>query len=120
MPGWRLGWLFVPRDMVERARSYLGCLFLTAPTISQHVALAAMDCTAELEANRAAYAANRALLLAALPGMGLSHTAPPCGAFYIYGGIQTGKALLRDVFFQYVLFLRFDVTIKRKNNKREQ
>lgn len=88
MPGWRLGWLFVPRGMIERARSYLGCLFLTAPTISQHVALAAMDCTDELEANRATYAANRELLLAALPGLGVRRIAPPDGAFYVYGDIS--------------------------------
>ncbi len=88
MPGWRLGWLLVPRDMVEHARAYLGCLFLTAPTISQHAALAAMDCADELEANRASYAVNRQLLLDALPGLGLRRIAPPDGAFYIYGDIS--------------------------------
>src|SRR3546814_15156274 len=62
--------------------------YTNALPICQHVALAAMDCTDELEANRAAYAANRDLLLAALPGMGLRHIAPPDGAFYIYGDIS--------------------------------
>jgi aspartate/methionine/tyrosine aminotransferase len=87
MPGWRLGWLLVPPDLVERAWSYLGCLFLTPPTLSQHAALAALDATEELDANVAVYAGNRARLLEALPQMGLRRIAPPDGAFYIYADI---------------------------------
>jgi len=87
MPGWRLGWLLAPPDLVERAWCYLGCLFLTPPTLSQHAALAAMDCTQELDANVAVYAGNRARLLDALPRMGLRQIAPPDGAFYIYADI---------------------------------
>lgn len=88
MPGWRLGWLYVPCELVETARSYLGCLFLTAPVVSQYAALAAMDCTDVLEANRETYAVNRALFLDALPKMGLDRIAPPDGAFYIYCDIS--------------------------------
>lgn len=87
MPGWRLGWLLVPPDLIERAWSYLGCLFLTPPTLSQHAALAALDCAEELDANVAVYAGNRARLLEALPQMGLRRIAPPDGAFYIYADI---------------------------------
>nr|WP_047169551.1 aminotransferase class I/II-fold pyridoxal phosphate-dependent enzyme [Sphingomonas sp. Y57] len=87
MPGWRLGWLLVPPDLVERAWSYLGCLFLTPPTLSQHAALAALDCGEELDANVAVYAGNRARLLEALPQLGLRRIAPPDGAFYIYADI---------------------------------
>ncbi|WP_264595376.1 MULTISPECIES: pyridoxal phosphate-dependent aminotransferase [unclassified Sphingobium] len=88
MPGWRLGWLYVPRAMVERARAYMGSLFLTAPSISQHAALAALDCTSELEAHRATYARNREILLDALPALGLRRIAPPDGAFYIYADVS--------------------------------
>jgi aspartate/methionine/tyrosine aminotransferase len=41
-----------------------------------------------LEANRAAYARNRALLLDRLPKLGLDNFAPPDGAFYIYADIS--------------------------------
>ncbi len=87
MPGWRLGWLMVPPDLIQKAWSYLGCLFLTPPTLSQHAALAAFDCTAELDANVAVYARNRQRLLEVLPQMGLRRIAPPDGAFYIYADI---------------------------------
>ncbi|MCW2394045.1 aspartate/methionine/tyrosine aminotransferase [Sphingobium sp. B8D3C] len=88
MPGWRLGWLYVPRAMVERARAYMGSLFLTAPSISQHAALAALDCTSELEAHRATYARNRDIFMEALPALGLRRIAPPDGAFYIYADVS--------------------------------
>jgi aspartate/methionine/tyrosine aminotransferase len=87
MVGWRLGWLLAPADKVELARAYRGNLFLTAPSLSQHAALAAMDCTPELNAHVETYRVNRALLLDALPRMGLNSIAPPDGAFYIWADI---------------------------------
>jgi aspartate/methionine/tyrosine aminotransferase len=88
MVGWRLGWLLVPPDQVHRARAFMGNLFLTAPSLSQHAALVALDCRDELESHVATYARNRALLLAALPKLGLGVIAPPDGAFYIYASIR--------------------------------
>jgi aspartate/methionine/tyrosine aminotransferase len=87
MVGWRLGWLLVPSDHVERARAYVGNLFLTAPSLSQHAGLAALDCHEELQGHVAVYARNRQLLLDALPRLGLTSIAPPDGAFYIYADI---------------------------------
>lgn len=87
MVGWRLGWLVAPKDHVHRARAYAGNLFLTAPSLSQHAALAAMDSREELEGHVTVYRRNRALLLEALPSMGLTAIAPPDGAFYIYADI---------------------------------
>ena len=88
MVGWRLGWLLVPPEHVHRARAYMGNLFLTAPSLSQHAGLAALDSREELEAHVAVYARNRKLLLAALPGLGLNAIAPPDGAFYLYANIE--------------------------------
>jgi aspartate/methionine/tyrosine aminotransferase len=88
MVGWRLGWLLVPAEHVHRARAYMGNLFLTAPSLSQHAGLVALDCRDELEGHVATYARNRALLLAALPKLGLDVIAPPDGAFYIYASIR--------------------------------
>ena len=87
MVGWRLGWLLAPPDHLAAARAYVGNLFLTAPSLSQHAALAALDSRAELEGHVKVYARNRALLLEALPGLGLSAIAPPDGAFYIYADV---------------------------------
>jgi aspartate/methionine/tyrosine aminotransferase len=104
MVGWRLGWLLAPKRDLARARAYVGNLFLTAPSLSQHAGLTAMDAREELDANVEVYRANRALLLEALPKLGLQKIAPPDGAFYIYADIghltddslAFCKQLLRD------------------------
>ena len=88
MVGWRLGWLLVPPEHVERARAYFGNLFLTAPSLSQHAALVALDCREELEGHVSVYRRNRAALLEALPKLGLRSIAPPDGAFYIYADVR--------------------------------
>ena len=88
MAGWRLGWLVVPESGIDAARARMGSLFLTPPSLAQHAALVAMDCTDELQANIATYARNRELLLAALPELGLARIAPPDGAFYVYADVS--------------------------------
>ncbi len=87
MAGWRLGWLVAPGGHARRARAYVGNLFLTAPALSQHAGLAAMDARDELEGHVAVYRRNRELLLQALPKLGLASIAPPDGAFYIWADI---------------------------------
>ena len=87
MPGWRLGWLVVPQDLVGQARARMGNLFLTPPSLSQHAGLVALDCAEELDGHVRTYARNRDLLLAALPAMGLARIAPPDGAFYVYADV---------------------------------
>lgn len=87
MVGWRLGWLVSPVAYVDQVRALVGNLFLTAPSLSQHAGLAAMDSDAELRGHVAVYRKNRDLMLSALPAMGLTRTAPPDGAFYIYADI---------------------------------
>jgi len=88
MAGWRLGWLLSPADRVDQAVAYVGNLFLTPPSLAQHAALVAMDETDELEGQVEVYRANRALMLDALPRLGLKSIAPPDGAFYIYADIS--------------------------------
>jgi len=88
MVGWRLGWLLVPPQHIARARAYMGNMFLTAPSLSQHAGLVALDSHPELQKHVAVYARNRDLLLAALPALGLADIAPPDGAFYIYADVR--------------------------------
>lgn len=87
MPGWRLGWLVAPEERVARIRDYVSCLFLTPPSISQHAAIAALNCRDELDANLETYRRNRATLIDAMPRLGLQTIAPPDGAFYIYANV---------------------------------
>ena len=105
LAGGRLGWLLTRAgEDLERARAYVGNLFLTAPSLAQHAGLAAMDCLDELEGHIAVYRRNRELMLEALPALGLRKIAPPDGAFYIWADIghltddslNFCKDLLRD------------------------
>ena len=87
MAGWRLGWVVVPPDLIPAVRARMGNLFLTPPVLAQHAGLIAFDCDDELQGHLRTYARNRALLLDALPDMGLRRIAPPDGAFYIYADV---------------------------------
>ena len=87
MTGWRLGWAVVPVPLVETMRRFAANLFLVPPTLSQHVALAAMEEREELERRVETYATNRKLLMDALAGLGIGRLAPADGAFYLYADI---------------------------------
>lgn len=95
MVGWRLGWLLAPAGHLQRVRAYAGNMFLTAPSLSQHAGLAALDLRDELEGHLSVYRRNRDLLLQALPRLGLDRIAPPDGAFYVYANVRhlTGDSL---------------------------
>jgi aspartate/methionine/tyrosine aminotransferase len=84
MVAWRLGWLLAPAEHVGRARAFAGNMFLTAPSLSQHAGVAALEAQDELEGHVRVYRRNRDLLLQALPKLGLQRIAPPDGAFYLY------------------------------------
>jgi len=88
MTGWRVGWMVVPEDHVRVVERLAQNLFICPPHASQVAALAAMDCTEELEANMAVYRRNRALMLEGLPKAGFDRIAPPDGAFYVYADVS--------------------------------
>lgn len=88
MTGWRLGWMVVPQPALRAVERIAQNLFISPPTLSQIAAVAAFDCEAELQANVAAYARNRALLLRELPKAGIERFAPPDGAFYLYADMS--------------------------------
>jgi aspartate/methionine/tyrosine aminotransferase len=88
MTGWRVGWMVVPEDHVRVVERIAQNLFICAPHASQVAALAAMDCTDELEANMEVYRANRALMIEGLEAAGFGTFAPPDGAFYVYADLS--------------------------------
>lgn len=88
MTGWRLGWMIVPEDLVSTIERVSQSLFISAPALSQYAALAAFDCTDELEGYIANYRKNREILLKELPAMGLTKLAAADGAFYIYADVS--------------------------------
>ncbi|WP_417725065.1 pyridoxal phosphate-dependent aminotransferase [Salipiger sp.] len=88
MTGWRVGWLVVPEAQIRQFERLAQNMFICAPHASQVAALAAMDAGDELEANRAAYARNRARMLDGLRAAGFDRIAPPDGAFYVYADVS--------------------------------
>ncbi|MDH3263305.1 MAG: aminotransferase class I/II-fold pyridoxal phosphate-dependent enzyme [Paracoccaceae bacterium] len=88
MTGWRVGWMVVPEGLIRTVERLAQNMFICPPHASQVAALAAMEATEELEANRAVYAENRRLMLEGLPRAGFTRIAPPDGAFYIYADVS--------------------------------
>ena len=101
MTGWRVGWMVVPEDHVRVVERIAQNMFICAPHASQVAALAAMDCTDELEANMDVYRANRAMMITGLREAGFTRFAPPDGAFYVYADVseltEDSRALARDI-----------------------
>ena len=88
MTGWRVGWMVVPQALVRTIERLAQNFYISPTAVSQVGALAAFDAVEELEANRAVYAANRALLLEELPRAGFAKLAPADGAFYVYADVS--------------------------------
>ena len=88
MTGWRVGWMVVPQDLVRPIERLAQNFFISVPTLSQHVALAAFDCCEELDGHVRRYRTNRDLLLDGLPGAGFKTFAPAEGAFYLYADVN--------------------------------
>jgi aspartate/methionine/tyrosine aminotransferase len=88
MTGWRIGWMVLPEELVRPVERIAQNLYISAPDISQQAALAAFDASEELDAVKAGYAANRALLLKRLPEIGLGGFPPVDGAFYVYAPVH--------------------------------
>jgi aspartate/methionine/tyrosine aminotransferase len=86
MTGWRLGWLVAPSDYVREADKLAQNIFLAAPTVSQHAALAAFapESREILAEYRDAFRERRDFLLPALRELGFDIPVVPAGAFYLY------------------------------------
>ena len=88
MPGWRLGWMVLPPNIVEDVIKLTHSLFICAPNIAQHVALNVMDHNKELDQHVKRYKANRDMLLEEMPKAGFDRFTRMDGAFYMYAHIK--------------------------------
>ena len=110
MTGWRLGWLVLPESLVPAVEKLAQNLFICAPAIAQHAALAAFhdDAIAIFEERRQEFRRRRDFLVPALRDLGFQVPVLPDGAFYVYADITQvdhplahdssafGMAVLRD------------------------
>ncbi len=88
MTGWRLGWTVLPDDLVDPVKKLSENLFVSAPTIAQHVAYKIFDHLDVLDGYVARYRINRDILMKELPKIGITDFTNGAGAFYIYADIH--------------------------------
>jgi len=89
MTGWRLGWIVAPREWIGTLERLSQNLYLCAPAIAQHAALACFEpeSLAVCEQQREELRLRRDYLVPALRGLGFGIPVVPDGAFYIYADI---------------------------------
>lgn len=87
MPGWRIGWMVVPKELAKPITNLAHSFFIASPTPSQHAALAVLDCEKELDKYVDVYKRNRDILLDGLPKAGFDRFTPMDGAFYFYAHV---------------------------------
>ncbi len=88
MTGWRLGWVAMPENLAVRGKKLSENFFVSAPTLSQHVAYKVFDHIDVLDSYVALYKKNREILCNALPEAGLPDFTSADGAFYVYADIS--------------------------------
>jgi aminotransferase len=89
MTGWRIGYACAPADLIEGIIKVHQYIIMSAPTMAQDAALAALtDPTVEADVERmvAEYDRRRRMFVAGLEQLGLA-TAEPRGAFYAFPSI---------------------------------
>ena len=91
MTGWRIGWMIVPPKMVRPVERLQQNLFISAPTLSQYAACAALTPAAqdELQKHLELYQHNRDKLFTCLKNNGVTNIAPADGAFYLYADLHS-------------------------------
>ncbi|WP_029521338.1 aminotransferase class I/II-fold pyridoxal phosphate-dependent enzyme [Persephonella sp. IF05-L8] len=86
MPGFRLGWIILPEELIRKAEIVMQNVFISPPTISQYAALGAFDYQ-HLEENRKVFLERRNFLYLQLKEI-FEIDALPQGAFYIWANIE--------------------------------
>src|SRR5690554_5685891 len=76
MTGWRVGWLVLPEDLIRRAEMMAQSLFISASSVSQCAALAALDAREDYDLRRDQYAGNRMVLAEGLSALGFKLAEP--------------------------------------------
>jgi aspartate/methionine/tyrosine aminotransferase len=92
MTGWRLGWVVLPRHRMRELEKLAQHLYICAPSVAQHAALAcfAPATLRLLERRRREFERRRDFLVPAIERAGLDVPSPPRGAFYIFAKVPGG------------------------------
>ena len=88
MPGWRLGWVIVPKNLKGSFLKLSQNLFISSSNIGQYSAIKVFDCLTELELIVNNYKKGRDILINKLSKIKKVKFFKPYGAFYLYLNIE--------------------------------
>jgi len=91
MPGWRLGWVIVPKSLTENLLKLSQNIFISSGNIAQFAAINAFDCIKKFDNVVKSYKENRDKSSQILEKMPLLEYFMPSGAFYFYVNIEKLK-----------------------------
>ena len=107
MTGWRLGWVIAPQKYLAPMQRLQQNFFISAGSVAQWAAMAALtECDTHVAAMVAEYAKRRAFMIAGLKRLGFGVAVEPTGAFYVLASARTlglgalgndSLALARDI-----------------------
>ncbi len=86
MPGFRLGWMVLPQELVRKAEEVLQNLYICAPTLSQYAAIHAFDYE-HLETVKSTFRRRRDILYNGIKDV-FDVKVKPEGAFYVWASIE--------------------------------
>ena len=88
LTGWRLGWMVMPEDVTPRVKALTESMFVSPPTLSQHVAYKTFEHMDVLDGYVEKYKRNLEILQTELPKAGFTNLSNTQGAFYLYADIH--------------------------------
>ena len=91
MPGWRLGWVIVPKSLTKNLLKLSQNIFISTGNIAQFAAIKAFECIDNFDNVVKSYKENRDKSLKILEKMSLLEYSIPSGAFYFYVNIKKLK-----------------------------
>ena len=91
MPGWRLGWVIIPKSLANNFLKLSQNLFISSGNIAQYSALKVFDNINELRELVKTYKSNRDTVYEALSKIPILNLRKPDGAFYFYIDISETK-----------------------------
>lgn len=91
MPGWRLGWVIIPKSLASNFLKLSQNLFISSGNIAQYSALKVFDNINELRELVKTYKSNRDTVYEALSKIPILNLRKPDGAFYFYIDISETK-----------------------------
>ena len=84
MPGWRIGWAVIPKDIQENFLKLSQNLFISSGSIAQRAAVKVFDCLEDLDFNVKIYKKNKNLVFNDLKNSSWNNFSNSQGAFYTY------------------------------------